>query len=114
MNKGILVLLSILVIVLSFFAYLISSNKLTSSVDVAYKNEIQKVIDRHVKDAESSYINAIKQGESKRILTEFVYEARTKLDVILGHMTKTRCYWEKPNYVIITDNTKQELYYDKR
>ena len=50
-NKGILVLLSILVIVLSFFAYLISSNKLTSSVDVAYKNEIQKM--ENVSDSDS-------------------------------------------------------------
>jgi len=106
--------------VLEGFANILTNAPLPSQEELGdasindYKNEIQKVIDRHVKDAESSYINAIKQGESKRILTEFVYEARTKLDVILGHMTKTRCYWEKPNYVIITDNTKQELYYDKR
>lgn len=42
-SKGILVLLSILVIVLGFFAYLISSNKLTSPVNVVYEKNIQKI-----------------------------------------------------------------------
>lgn len=44
-SKGILVLLSILVIVLGFFAYLISSNKLTSPVNVVYEKDIQKIED---------------------------------------------------------------------
>lgn len=44
-NKGILVLLSILVIVLGFFSYLISSNKLTSPVNITYEKDIQKIED---------------------------------------------------------------------
>lgn len=44
-SKGILVLLSILVIVLGFFAYLISSNKLASPVNVVYEKNIQEIED---------------------------------------------------------------------
>lgn len=40
-NKGILVLLSLLIIVLGFFAILISSNKLTSSTK--YESDIKKI-----------------------------------------------------------------------
>ena len=80
-----------------------------------YKEEVGKVVRQNEKEAKEYFKTAIKQGNRHIALTDFMFEAKAKLNALKGLPPKSRgLNIKNDNYLVITDNTKEKIFYEKR